>query len=84
MDIIAKVVGDQERLDNKERRHAKIGNNAILGAGCTIIGPITIGNNCIIGARAIVTHDVPDNSVVIGTNQISPRRADQNAPDYEK
>ncbi|MCH5211599.1 MAG: serine acetyltransferase [Oscillospiraceae bacterium] len=82
VNIIAKVVGDQDKLDKGERRHAKIGNNVILSAGCMIIGPVTIGDNCIIGARALVTHDVPPNSIVIGTNQIKPRTADQVAPKY--
>ena len=65
------------------RRHAQIGNDVILGSGCTIIGPVTIGCNCIIGARAIVTKDIPDNSVVIGTNQIRMRREDEKAPPYK-
>ena len=82
--VIAKVVGDEERLKSGARRHAKIGNNVILGSGCTLIGPITIGNNCIIGARAIVTIDIPDNSVVIGTNQYRQRRDDETAPEYKK
>ena len=80
VNVIAKVAGDQEKWDNHERRHAQIGNNVVLGAGCTIIGPVTIGDNCFIGARAIVTHDVPPNSVVIGTNVIKPRRPNQVAP----
>ena len=82
--IIAKVTGDEERNKKKERRHAKIGNNVLLGMGCTIIGPVTIGDDCIIGARAIVTHDVPPHSVVIGTNQIRPKREDEFAPAYRK
>lgn len=82
VNIIAKVVGDQERINNNERRHAKIGNNVILGAGCTIIGPIVIGNNCIIGAGAIVTRDIPDNSVIIGTNTIYQKKKYQTAPNY--
>ena len=84
VDVIAKVTGDQDRLSLKERRHAKIGNDVILGTGCTIIGPVTIGDDCIIGARAIVTHDVPPHSVVIGTNQIRPKREDEKAPSYKK
>lgn len=84
VNVLAKVSGDQEKLEKHERRHAKIGNNVVLGACCTIIGPVTIGDNSFIGARAIVTHDVPPNSVVIGTNNIKPRRADQVAPDYKK
>lgn len=52
------------------RRHAIIGNNCMLGAGCKIIGNITIGNNVTVGANAIVTKDVPDNSIVYGINKI--------------
>ena len=70
VNVIAKTVGDQELIDSGVRRHALIGNHVTLCAGCTIIGPIEIGDNCLIGARAIVTHDIPPNSVVIGTNRI--------------
>ena len=82
--IIAKVTGDEQRIENNERRHAVIGDDVILGSGCTIIGPVNIGNDCIIGARAIVTHDVPPHSVVIGTNQIRSKRENENAPAYSK
>lgn len=82
VDITAKVVGDEERNAKNERRHAKIGNNVILGVGCMIIGPVTIGDDSIIGARAIVTHDVPAHSVVIGTNHIREKREDEQAPAY--
>ena len=74
--LIAKASGDQERLDNRERRHPKIGNNVVLCCACIVIGPITVGDNSIIGAGAIVTHDVPPNSIVTGVNQIRPRPAD--------
>ena len=30
------------------------------------MGPVTIGDNVIIGANAVVTKDVPSNSVVAG------------------
>lgn len=43
-----------------------IGNNVSFGVGCKVIGNISIGNNVIIGANAVVTHDVPDNSIVAG------------------
>ena len=82
--VIAKVTGDEERRKNKSRRHADIGNNVVLGSGCTIIGPISIGDNCIIGARATVTRDVPPNSVVIGTNQVRPKRENEFAPSYKE
>lgn len=44
----------------------KVGNNVILGAGCKVLGNITIGNNVTIGANAVVLTDVPDNSIAVG------------------
>lgn len=43
-----------------------IGNHVEFGAGCKVLGNISIGNNVIIGANAVVIHDVPDNCVVGG------------------
>ena len=43
-----------------------IGNYVQFGAGSKVIGNIRIGNNVVIGANAVVTEDVPDNSVVAG------------------
>ena len=84
--VVAKVIGKDEenKRNHHERTHAKIGNNVILGCGCTIIGSVTIGDNSIIGARAIVTHDIPPNYVVVGVNNIRPRRDDEIAPKYDK
>lgn len=82
--VIAKAVGDQALRDKRQRRHAKIGNNVVLSCGCTIIGPVTIGDNSIIGANALVTHDVPPNSIVVGLNQIRPRKESQTLPTFSK
>ena len=60
-----------------KRRHAKIGNNCMLGAGCMLIGKIEIGDNVIIAAKAIVTKDVPPNSVVKNINEVRPIRPDE-------
>ena len=49
----------------------------MLGAGCMLIGRIEIGDNVTIGARAIVTKDVPANSVVKNVNEIRPKRPDE-------
>lgn len=48
------------------RRHPKVGNNVVIGAGAKLLGAITVGNNVTIGANAVVTKDVPDNCVVAG------------------
>jgi len=44
-----------------------IGNNVFVGADTVILPGVTIGNNVIIGAHSTVTHDIPDNSVVVGS-----------------
>lgn len=43
-----------------------VGNDVYIGARSTIMGGVTIGNKVIIGAGAVVTHDIPDNSVAVG------------------
>lgn len=43
-----------------------IGNNVHIGINSVIMPGITIGNNCIIACGAIVTKDVPDNTIVGG------------------
>ena len=44
----------------------KIGNNVALNSGAIVLPGITIGDNAIVGASALVTRDVPANSVVMG------------------
>jgi acetyltransferase-like isoleucine patch superfamily enzyme len=46
-------------------RTTKIGNNVRIGSNTTIL-PVHIGNNVIIGAGAVVTRDIPDNTIVKG------------------
>ena len=43
-----------------------IGNDVWIGGNVTVIGGVHIGNNVVIGAGAVVTNDVPDNTVVSG------------------
>jgi acetyltransferase-like isoleucine patch superfamily enzyme len=43
-----------------------IGDNVWLGANCVVLPGITIGNNCIAAAGAVITENVPDNTIVGG------------------
>ncbi|MDN7430701.1 DapH/DapD/GlmU-related protein [Burkholderia sp. AU45388] len=43
-----------------------IGRNVWIGAGATIIGGVTIGENAVVAAAAVVTRDVPPNTLVGG------------------
>lgn len=48
-----------------------IGDNVDIGSGAKLLGRIRIGNNVVIGANAVVTRDVPDNSVAVGIPAIA-------------
>jgi acetyltransferase-like isoleucine patch superfamily enzyme len=41
----------------------EIGKNVWLGNKVTVTSGTRIGDNAIIGANAVVTHDIPDNSI---------------------
>lgn len=44
----------------------RIGDECYIGNNVILLPGVTIGNRCIIGAGAIVTHNIPDNSVAVG------------------
>lgn len=46
------------------KRHPKIGNYVVIGAGAKILGPVKIGNHVNIGANSWITEDIPDNTTV--------------------
>jgi acetyltransferase-like isoleucine patch superfamily enzyme len=65
------ITTESHPLDPKERRKllAKpvvIKQNAWIGAGVTILPGVTIGENSVVAAGAVVTKDVPANTVVGG------------------
>lgn len=43
-----------------------IGDNCWLGANVSVMPGVHIGNGCVIAAGAVVTHDIPDNSLAAG------------------
>ena len=44
-----------------------VGDNTWFGANVTVLPGITVGKNCVVGAGTLVTRDVPDNSLVLGS-----------------
>jgi serine O-acetyltransferase len=60
-----------------ERRESPIiGDNVFIGAGAKIIGSVKVGNNSRIGANAVVVHDVPPDTTVVGIPAKVVRRRD--------
>lgn len=48
------------------KRHPTILDNAIIGSGAQVLGPITVGRSARIGANAVVTRDVAEGAVMVG------------------
>jgi serine O-acetyltransferase len=48
------------------KRHPTIGSRVTIGAGAKVLGPLTIGDDSAIGANAVVTRDVPAESIATG------------------
>lgn len=44
-----------------------IGEGSYIGINVVIVGNIKIGKHCVIGANSVVTKDVPDYSVAVGS-----------------
>ncbi len=49
-----------------ENVHTYIGSFCVIGVGATIMGGVRIGDDVVVGAGAVVTRDVPSNSIVAG------------------
>ena len=62
--VLRNLKEDYKDIDLFKKIH--IGNNVHIGTNAIIMPGVTIGNNCIIGCGAIVTKNIPDNSIAVG------------------
>ena len=44
-----------------------IGEGSYIGINAVIVGNVKIGKHCVIGANSVVTKDVPDYCVAVGS-----------------
>lgn len=65
--ILAHDASTKMFLDYTKIGCVNIGNNVFIGAESVVLPGVTIGNNVIIGANSTVTHNIPDNSVAVGS-----------------
>jgi serine O-acetyltransferase len=50
----------------EEHLHSpRIGDNAYLGPGCKIYGPVRLGNDVVVGANAVVTKSFADDGITL-------------------
>lgn len=64
--IIGRVVLGSTGKGSEYLRHTIVEDGTVLGMNSVMLGRIKIGQNSKIGAGAIITHNVPANSTVIG------------------
>ncbi|GHT07619.1 serine acetyltransferase [Bacteroidia bacterium] len=74
------TIGTNMRYNKSSSEWENVGNpiickNVVIADGAKILGPIIIGENSVIGAGAIITKDVPANSIAYGVNQFKPKDA---------
>jgi serine O-acetyltransferase len=62
------------------KRHPTVECNVTIGSGAKLLGPIQVGHGSKIGANAVVIHDVPPNSTVVG-NPGHPVRVEGRKPE---
>ena len=77
------TIGSNMRYNKIKKEWENVGSpiiaeNVIIADGAKVLGQITIGKNTVIGAGAIITKDIPENSVAYGINQYKARD-----PDYD-
>ena len=53
-------------FDGVEKHRTQIGEGAFIGSGSMLVAPVTIGARARTGAGAVVTRDVPPDSLAIG------------------
>jgi len=53
--------------DGENKNPTEIGENAFIGSDTMLVAPVKIGNGARTGAGAVVTKDVPDDTLAVGT-----------------
>ena len=59
------------------KRHPTLGDRVVVGAGAKVLGPLVIGHDSAIGANAVVTHDVPADSIATGIPAVVRKRTEK-------
>ena len=60
------TIGNIVDRDGTERGNPVLGDDVDLGAGCAVLGPISVASHARVGALAVVIKDVPEWGVVVG------------------
>lgn len=66
--VLTNVVNPRSQVDRRgEFATTRIRRGATVGANATVVCGVTLGRYCFVAAGAVVTKDVPDYALVVGT-----------------
>lgn len=77
------TIGSNLRYNKVTKESENVGSpilaeNVLVADGAKILGPVTIGASTVVGAGALITQDIPPNSIAYGVNRHKPKD-----PDYD-
>ena len=64
-------------FDGKAKHLTEIGDETFIGSDTMLVAPLKIGKRAKTAAGAVVTHDVPDETLVVGVPARPRERKDQ-------
>jgi bifunctional UDP-N-acetylglucosamine pyrophosphorylase/glucosamine-1-phosphate N-acetyltransferase len=64
-------------FDGVNKNHTEIGKGAFIGSDTMLVAPLKVGEGAKTGAGAVVTHNVPPNTVVVGVPARAIRKREQ-------
>lgn len=72
------TIGSNLKYNKQLQQWENVGNpiiakKVIIADGAKILGPITIGENSFVAAGAIITKNIPANSIAYGVNKYKPK-----------
>ena len=82
------TIGSNLKYNKRRQQWENLGTpilaeNVVVADGAKILGPIIIGANTLVAAGAIITQDIPANSIAYDVNQYKPKSADYELVYYE-
>ena len=64
------------------KRHPTVGDRVIIGAGATLLGAVRVGSDSVVAAGAVVVHDHPAHTLVVGVPAVSRPRSATDATEH--
>lgn len=68
----------------QKRQAVSIGDGSYIGINAVIVGNVKSGKHCVIGANSVVTKDVPDYCVAVGSPAKILRKCNKNTGEWKK